>query len=169
VIRRGAAIGLLATVAVACGRPAPAPAPTAAPTVAQPLPGAQALQPLAWLAGTHRFSQGSTVGEELWTQPGGGAMFGVNRTFADSNLVAFEFMRITATSGGVVYTAYPGGRMPGTEFVLTAGSEPNTFVFENAEHDFPSRLVYVRIDAVHTQARAENDEKSLVFDFTRVP
>ena len=155
----GAGAGLVVVALSGCTAPAvPAPA----------LPGADALEALAWLAGTHRFSQGPVVGEEVWTEPGGGGMFGVNRTFANGDLVAFEFMQIAATADAVVYTAYPGGQMPGTEFVLAEVTEPGTFVFTNPEHDFPSRLVYVRIDADHAQARAENDQKSLVFDFTRV-
>jgi hypothetical protein len=140
--------------------------PTAAPGSA--LPGSASLSQLQWLAGTLRTApDGELVTEEVWTEPGGGTLFGVSRTFTGDRLVEYEWLRIEARGDAVVYIAHPGGRMPGTEFTLRTGDPDGTFVFEKPDHDFPTRVVYQRIDATHVRARAENDERALVFDFER--
>lgn len=136
------------------------------PPTAAPLPGADALHALAWLAGTHRTS-GTPLVEEVWSAPGGSTMFGVGRTIDGDTLVGFEFLRIEARAEAIVYVAHPGGRMPGTEFTLLPQTTPDTFVFSNPDHDFPQRVIYRQIDTAHTQARAENDDQALIFDFTR--
>jgi hypothetical protein len=56
---------------------------------------------------------------------------------------SFEFMRIEQTDdGALVYQAQPAGR-PATPFKLKSISESRV-VFENAEHDFPQRIIYWR-------------------------
>ncbi|MEM6989269.1 MAG: DUF6265 family protein [Myxococcota bacterium] len=125
------------------------------------------LAALAWLSGTHRTDGPHTV-EEVWTEALGGTIFGISRTVVDGRLVAFEFLQIEARGDTIVYIAHPGGRMPGTEFTLS-GDTAGGFVFENPEHDFPTRIVYRPVDATHTEVRAENDERTLRFEFTRVP
>ena len=131
------------------------------------LPGAESLATLSWLAGTLRTSDGETTTEEVWTPPGGGTMFGVSRTFAGGKLVAFEWLRIEARGDAILYIAHPDGRMPGTEFTLRSGDPEGTFVFEKPDHDFPTRVIYQRIDEKHVRARAENDEQALTFEFER--
>ena len=131
------------------------------------LPGAESLAALRWLAGTLRTTDGELVTEEVWTEPGGGTMFGISRSFAKGELVAFEWLRIEARGDAILYIAHPNGRMPGTEFALRAGDPDGTFVFEKPDHDFPTRVIYQRIDASHVRARAENDEQALEFHFER--
>jgi hypothetical protein len=152
--------------AVVCVLGACAPdAGTVAPQTS--LPGAAPLSRLQWLAGTFRTPDGEVTTEEMWTEPGGGTMFGVSRSFSGDRLVAYEWLHIEARGDAVVYIAHPSGRMPGTEFTLRTGDPEGTCVFENPDHDFPTRVVYERIDATRVRARAENDERALVFDFER--
>lgn len=137
------------------------------PTTALPVTGA--LAALSWLPGTHRATHGNSVFEEMWTKPAAGTMFGVGRTFHGDELVGFEFLRIEVRDSGLVYIAHPSGRTPGTVFTVSQSASTDIVVFENPEHDFPTRISYRRIDARHIEARAENVERSLVLAYARVP
>ena len=55
-------------------------------------------------------------------------------------MTAFEYLRIVARDGGLVYVAQPGGRPP-TEFVLTE-LDKRRATFVNPRHDYPQRIVY---------------------------
>jgi Domain of unknown function (DUF6265) len=117
---------------------------------AEPAGRAQTPQPparsliaqVAWLAGAWTGNTGPITFEEQWTAPAGGAMLAVARTVKDDRMVAFEFLRIVERDGGLVYVAQPGGRPP-TEFRLT-GLTSDSATFENAAHDFPKMIHYMK-------------------------
>ena len=142
-----ALVGSLLVTLVAAGR-ARLPSPTAA--------AAPAIDALTWLEGTWISEADGTRVEERWTSPAGGAMLSTSRTLRGGRMVAFEFLRIVARPGAVVYIAQPGGRPP-TEFALTS-SGPGLAVFENPAHDFPKRLSYRRTGQT-LAVEVEGDEK----------
>lgn len=151
-----------AVLALAACRAAPADAPSAAdsraPSVAE---DAGELAPCAFLAGVWRTADGSA--EEHWTPPRAGSMLGCGRTVQDGRTVFFEFLRLSAEDGEVVYHASPVG-LPSTPFTLVH-SEDGLVVFENLEHDFPQRVVYLlRADGT-LQARVESDDGARGSDF----
>jgi len=96
---------------------------------------------LAWMAGSWAGSDGRVEHEEHWTAPKGGAMVGMHRTIRDGRMVEFEFLRIEAQQGTLVYLSMPGGRSPATPFTVKS-LEGERVVFENAAHDFPQRVIY---------------------------
>ena len=98
------------------------------------------LQSLAWMAGTWTGVQEGTATEEVWIRPKGGMMLGLHRDVARGKAVSFEFLRIEATSDGIVYFASPKGA-PATAFRLVESKEGRA-VFENRKHDFPVRILY---------------------------
>ncbi|HMN96523.1 MAG TPA: DUF6265 family protein [Phycisphaerales bacterium] len=130
---------------------------------------ASALPELDWLAGTwrgtlERAPRGGApaptiVVEETWLPGSGAALFGVNRAIGDDGRVRFEFLRIErCDQGGIAYIAMPGGG-PATAFMLRSPAEANGrgagrdgppgsveghAIFENPEHDFPTRIEYRR-------------------------
>ena len=122
---------------------------------------------LTWLEGTWISDADGTRVEERWTPPEGGAMLSTSRTLRGGRMVAFEFLRIVARPGALVYIAQPGGRPP-TEFALTS-SGPGWAVFENPAHDFPKRLSYRRTGQT-LAVEVDGDEKGKplrdVFTFT---
>lgn len=126
-------IASLLMASVAAGSGASAQSPAAA---------SPAIDALAWLEGTWISEADGTRVEERWTSPEGGAMLSISRTLRGGRMVAFEFLRIVARPGALVYIAQPGGRPP-TEFALTS-SGPGWAIFENPAHDFPKRLSYRR-------------------------
>jgi hypothetical protein len=95
----------------------------------------------AWLAGHWRSENNGRISEEVWMVPEGGLMTGMGRTIRDGRAVSFEFLYIT-TGEDTAYVAQPGGRPP-VRFGLVS-QEGESAVFENAEHDFPQRIEYVR-------------------------
>lgn len=98
---------------------------------------------LAWMAGQWSREDGGRWTEENWTSPRGGAMLGHSRSGAGETLREFEFLRIAADADGVpTYYAQPGGRAP-VAFRLVR-REGTSATFENAAHDYPQRIAYVR-------------------------
>jgi hypothetical protein len=65
----------------------------------------------------------------------------------------FEHMRIEEKSGGVYYVVSPGGRPPVSFKMGETG--PNRVVFENAEHDFPTKITYWLDEEGSLRARIE--------------
>lgn len=107
------------------------------------------IEDLSWLAGGWETANAAERWtDEHWTTPAGGAMLGMSRTVKAGALSEFEYLRIVQKGDDLVYIAHPGGRAPGTEFKMTSLTEGaagyRRVVFENPEHDFPKRILYVR-------------------------
>ena len=95
---------------------------------------------LAWLAGSWASDSAGTRIEEHWMAPRGGEMVGMHRDVVRGRAISFEFFRIVADSQGVAYLTSPRGR-PALRFGLKE-MYPRKVVFENAQHDFPQRILY---------------------------
>lgn len=132
---------------------------TAAAVLVAALSGAQpaSLDPVAFLAGTWTGEEGGVAMEEHWTAPAGGLMLGLHRDVAKGKAAFFEFLRIEATPKGIVYLASPKGA-PATPFPLVE-SGGNRAVFENREHDFPTRIIYRLTPDDSLHARIEGTRK----------
>jgi hypothetical protein len=131
--------------------------------------GAQAEpEPVApdWLAGHWCGEQDGNRIEEVWLARGG-QLLNLSTTTRDDALVSFEYARIEARAGGVVYVAQPGGNEP-VDFALVE-SGPQRLVFANPDHDFPQRVSYWRDDAgLHAQIAAPGDDGDQQVDFDYV-
>ncbi len=68
-------------------------------------------------------------------------MLATSRTMRDGRLTAFEFLCIVERNGTLVYSAMPNGRMPPTDFTLTAIDDTSA-TFENPAHEFPRAIRY---------------------------
>lgn len=100
------------------------------------------LEQLAFLAGCWQWETEDRFSEECWTTPRGPQMLGSNRSLRGAR-ASFEFIRIQREDDGrIVYWASPGGKAP-VPFVLR-DVDGQRLVFENAEHDYPQRIVYQR-------------------------
>jgi len=78
--------------------------------------------------------------EEFWQKPKGNSMLAIHRDIKEGRTVSFEFLRIEATADAITYWASPRGR-PATPFKMIEQGDKRV-VFENAEHDFPQRIIY---------------------------
>lgn len=104
-----------------------------------------AVERLAWLAGCWEASSGTTIIEEQWTSPRGGAMLGAGRTLRDGKLVAYEFLIVELRDSTVTLVAHPSGQAT-TPFPAQAISD-HAALFANPTHDFPQRIGYERRSA----------------------
>lgn len=115
------------------------------------------IQSLAWLAGCWEASSGTRSVEEQWLRPRGGTMMGMSRTVRREGKLEttqeYEFLRLFARDGKLVYAALPSGQQ-GTEFVETELGESQV-TFGNPAHDFPQIIRYRRVGADSLQARVE--------------
>ncbi len=78
--------------------------------------------------------------EEFWLAPKGNSMLGLHRDVKGGRTASFEFLRIEATPEGMTYWASPRAR-PATPFQMIELKDKRV-VFENAQHDFPKRIIY---------------------------
>ena len=111
---------------------------------------------LSWMAGTWTGADGEAEMEEHWTQPKGDSLIGMHRDVAGGRTVSFEFLRIEASGGAITYWASPMGR-PATPFKLVESGGKRA-VFENAEKDFPHRILYWIGDDGLLHARTEGSK-----------
>jgi hypothetical protein len=120
---------------------------------------------LNWLAGHWCGEQNGNAIEELWLARGGN-LFNFGTVTHGEALVSFEYTRIEARAGGVVFVAQPGGVAP-VEFALV-DSGPQRLEFANPAHDFPQRVSYWRDDAgLHAEIAGPGDdgEQRIGFDY----
>jgi ketosteroid isomerase-like protein len=135
--------------------------PTVTPRAAK---ASEPLAALGWLAGAWiaQRPDGETL-EELWMIPDGATLLGSGRSVKAGKTSFFEYLRIEARAGQVLYIAQPLGR-PATEFVRVS-DQPDEVVFENRAHDWPKRLSYRRTQG-GIQVRVEGDPGQKVDQFT---
>lgn len=104
---------------------------------------ADALAPVAWLAGDWETRDTTPYVEEHWTGPAGGAMLGNSRAVRDGKMTEFEFLRIEARGEEVFYMPQPAGKPP-LDFKFTPTTKDEA-VFVNPGHaDHLKRIVYRR-------------------------
>ena len=98
---------------------------------------------LGWLAGDWASEADGRWTEESWAPARGGVMLGHSRSGRDEALREFEFLRIArGDDGALAYIAMPQGGAP-VAFRLVR-HDPASATFENAAHDYPQRIAYVR-------------------------
>lgn len=112
---------------------------------------------LGWMAGYWLSCDGGRQVAETWSPPRLNLMAGTSITVRNGQ-VGWELSRIAPTGpepdAPFAYFAVPEGQAPTTFPVIE--SSPNRVVFEQAEHDFPKRVIYER-DGDVLNARIEGE------------
>ncbi len=121
------------------------------PTSAEPAPAS--LSSLTWLAGCWEGGSGERRIDEQWMAPRGGIMLGMGRTVVGQAVREFEQMMIQEDRGKLVFTSKPS-EQPQASFT-SIEITPTRAVFENAEHDFPQRIIYESAADGSLKARIE--------------
>ncbi|HEX8262281.1 MAG TPA: DUF6265 family protein [Allosphingosinicella sp.] len=117
----------------------------AAATVVTPAPakGRAGIDQAGWLAGVWVTRSGGRWTEERWAPPRGGVMLGTSLSGEGAAASSYEYMRIAvADDGKLTFWGSPEGRPPVAFRLARAG--PNLLEFENAAHDYPTRISYRR-------------------------
>lgn len=98
---------------------------------------------LGWLAGTWRAEDAARRTVEVWTRPRGGVLYGFSYTEERGlEVTHHEVLRIDRDGEQIRYVASPEGQAT-TAFALTSVTAARA-TFENAAHDFPTRIDYAR-------------------------
>ena len=100
------------------------------------------LADVAFLTGCWAGQMGSLDMREQWTTAEGGMMQSTTKFIAEGQVVDFEFGMIVEDEQGITLWPYPRGTISEHGFPLVRAGEE--YVFENLEHDFPVRIIYVR-------------------------
>jgi len=104
----------------------------------------QSLADLSWFVGYWSSSSDTTSMEECWLPAKGGMYIGVHRDIFPGGKVFYEYLRIEWREDGYYYVAKPSNQ-PEAAFKLTSitsdGNSPRA-VFENPEHDYPTKITY---------------------------
>jgi hypothetical protein len=121
-----------------------------------PAAQAQTLESLHWLKGCWRTDapreaeSGAQI-TEVWLAPPMPAMIGYSYTVGEGETQGWEAMRIEMSDGAPVFLGMPSGgaavRFPLSETMVYTGNPRRNHhgvTFENAEHDYPQRIVYTR-------------------------
>ena len=103
-----------------------------------------AVSELGWMAGCWKMTSGTRTVTEYWLPAQGGTMMGLSRTISGGRTVEYEFLLLRMGQNGVEYVAKPSGQ-PEAVFTATKMSASQV-VFENPAHDFPTRIIYRRLE-----------------------
>lgn len=125
---------------------------------------------LGWIAGCWEQRAGTRVAHEQWMAPLGGMMMGMNRTVAGNVVRSWEQLRIEVLNGRVSYVSQPSGQTL-TAFAASLVSD-TLVVFENPQHDFPTKILYRKIGTDSLWARIEGPQagktKGIDFPMKRI-
>lgn len=95
----------------------------------------------SWLAGCWEANRNGREINEHWMKPSGQTMLGMGRTVANGKTVEYEFVQIREEADGAIYyVAKPSGQAEASFKLIKLQNREATF--ENAEHDFPQRIIY---------------------------
>jgi hypothetical protein len=98
--------------------------------------------------------------EEYWTTASAGTLLGMSRTIESGKTIFFEYVRVERTPDGIFYFASPGGEGQTAFRLVESGG--GRAVFENPEHDFPTRITYERLEDGRLHAWIEGEQRGRV-------
>ena len=99
------------------------------------------LESLRWMAGFWRREADGSRQEEVWLEPLGGCMIGLDRDVSSSGRVAFEHMRIQREDDGLLVLHVSLGGRPPIAFPLDTAADHDV-TFERGGDSFPTRIRY---------------------------
>jgi len=116
------------------------------------------LDSLSWIAGCWARGGENRAYEEQWMKPAGKTMLGMSRSVSNGKTVEYEFLKVHEEENGeIFYTANPSGQEQASFKLVKL--EGDIAVFENPEHDFPQRIIYMLEADGSLKARIEGKSK----------
>lgn len=101
---------------------------------------ASSFHDLAFLRGCWRGSDDQSLNEECWGSTDGNLMLGTSKSIVADQVASFEFLKISKTDDGIVYTPTVNGQET-VSFPLKSATA-HSAEFENLTHDFPRLMRY---------------------------
>ncbi len=107
------------------------------------------IETIAWLAGSRSCEIWDGVFEEHWSPPTADTIQGTGRHLKTGKTVFMEFFAIEPDGENLILWIHTGvlskGAKEATPFKLTKGTQTEA-IFENPNHDFPTRIAYTRLN-----------------------
>lgn len=133
----------------------------------------QTFNDLNWLLGSWKMKQEGVEFSEIWTQIDSFNYSGKGIGVAGKDTIFYEEIQLQFQQDGIYYKVKSRGQND-NEFVSfkLVNHGLNTFIFENIKHDFPSLIIYKRLNDNHMEAWIEGRENGIIkteeFDFIRI-
>ena len=124
----------------------------------------------AWLLGDWRADAGENFLHETWRMQGSRSFAGAGSTENRENgeRKGFEQLELLSRDGKVFFIATVAHNPAPVPFALS-GNDPERLVFANAEHDFPKKIVYKRVDHNHMRVEvSDGGSNGFALDFERI-
>ena len=115
--------------------------------IAVPVEGESDLHDLQWLVGQWKGQLGKNTYHESWKSTNRGPLEGSASIMnPQGKTILMEVLRIDKIGSHVVYIAAVDKNHPVLFTLIETSGENNKpkWVFENREHDFPQRIIYIR-------------------------
>lgn len=124
------------------------------------------VEPFHWMAGNWQKvdADSSSQSVEVWQIESDKLMIGYGLTTANLDTLFYEQLKIVVEGDAFYYIADVGQGV--VRFKLVA-STPESWTFENPEHDFPKRIIYQK-SGEKMLAFTEAEGVSIPFEFERV-
>jgi hypothetical protein len=120
------------------------------------------------MSGTWKMETGKRTIYENWTIAGNNEMQSKNYLLRSLDTVILEKVKLALQPDGIYYIPIISGQNDSKPVPFKMISSLNKkFVFENAEHDFPQRVIYhlVNEDSVHAWIEGKNKGKDARMDY----
>lgn len=123
---------------------------------------------LEWLIGTRSSQQDQMLIYESWSKTSDELLTGKSYYTENGDTMLLETIEIKQIDGELFYCPAVSNQNEGKaiEFKLTS-KKPNELIFENPEHDFPKKIVYIK-DGNNINAWIEGDGKKVPFYMTKI-
>lgn len=126
------------------------------------------LSKMNWLIGTWSNSNDAKVYTEVWKKENDSTFTGYSNITKEKDTIFSELMTLSQKGDSLYCIVSVNDQNNGesVSFTLTS-SNNNKFVFENPKHDFPTKIVYNKVnnDSIFAQVSGEVGDKSLTVDF----
>jgi hypothetical protein len=120
--------------------------------------GLNEIEKLSWIIDKWISLSGESIIYENWKKLDDTTFTGVSHTVKNGDTVFTEKLKIEKIDNDIFYTAVVAHNPGPVSFKLVELGE-NKAVFENPEHDFPNRIIYILKDDGSLYARIESKNK----------
>jgi len=126
------------------------------------------LNNISWLLGDWHSEEGESIITESWIKVSENTFegYGETRDINSGSISNFESLRLLFLSDEIFYLAKVNHNELPIAFKLTSISE-TSLIFENKDHDFPTKIEYVKVSENKMAVIVGNDEKEFTINFTR--
>lgn len=128
------------------------------------------LEKFSWLTGTWKNQSSARNAFESWEKEDKQAMVGRGYTVEGGDTTVSEMLQLEEKDGDIFYIATVP-QNPGPVYFKLVKMDEGEFVFENPEHDFPNRIIYMRQgeDSLHVriEGMGKSEGKKVDFMFIR--